>query len=148
MLLSEIIIFISIIFFSLCFCISFHSGFFIGVNDLKFLKVFRLLNILSILNNAMACIFSTHFLSISFRRFFLRLSSQRNQQQFLSSTLYFQTFSALWQDTNIYLSFSLSYILRTDIYYYVLTCWPGQKCVGGNWLMKWDKVKKNPIILS
>ena len=52
---------------------------------------------------------------------------------------------------------------------YVLTCWPGQKyhsrwCtgrkwhilvivmrgnhVGGNWLMRWDEVKKNPIILS
>ena len=52
---------------------------------------------------------------------------------------------------------------------YVLTCWPGQKChsrwctgrkwhilmavmrgnrVGRNWQMKWDEVKKNPIILS
>ena len=51
----------------------------------------------------------------------------------------------------------------------ILTFWPGQKChsrwctgwkwhilmavmrgnrVGGNWLMKWDEVKKNPIILS
>ena len=49
---------------------------------------------------------------------------------------------------------------------YVLTCWPGQKCqsrwctrrkwhilmavmrgnrVGGNWLMKWDEVKKIPL---
>ena len=60
-------------------------------------------------------------------------------------------------------------VLGNAEYSYVLTCWPGQKChsrgctgrkwhilmavmrgnhVGGNWLMKWDEIKKNPIILS